>query len=245
MRVITTDVDGAEHATGTVVVIDVIRAFTTAAVALDVGAARIVCVEHLEEAHGLRRRLGPDTVLMGEERGLRPDGFDLGNETDGPTAALVAGHTVVQRTSNGTRGLIRAGAATYQLAAAAVTAGATARWIAVHAPDDPVTLVTTGATSEDGAVAEHITELLRRGTGDGPALATQVRAAQDEHVRLWQRARDGVEFAAFRDDVARCAEVDRYATALVARADDDVAGRPVLSAVPALGWPTWAGAVGL
>ena len=42
--------EGAERATGTVAVIDVFRAFTSAAVALANGASRIVMVGTVEEA---------------------------------------------------------------------------------------------------------------------------------------------------------------------------------------------------
>lgn len=61
MRITITDVGGAATATGTVVVIDVIRAFTTAAVAAESGAERIICVEDVD-AHALRDRLGPDAA---------------------------------------------------------------------------------------------------------------------------------------------------------------------------------------
>jgi 2-phosphosulfolactate phosphatase len=46
--------DGATRAIGTVAVIDVFRAFTTAAVALANGASRIVMVRSVEEALALR-----------------------------------------------------------------------------------------------------------------------------------------------------------------------------------------------
>lgn len=230
MEVTTTDIDGAAEAAGTVVVIDAIRAFTTATEAAAAGALRIVCVEGLEEAHDLRRRLGSGTVLMGEERGRRPDGFDLGNEPGGPTAGLVGGRTVVQRTSNGTRGLARARAATHLLAAGAVNLSATARWIAAHAPDGPATLVTTGSTSEDGAVAAQLAVVLAGGELDGPALRTAVRDAADEHRDWWRGARDRRELAAFHADVELCAEVDRHPLALVVRRDADVAPHPVLVA---------------
>jgi len=46
--------DGAEQATGSVAIIDVFRAFTTAAVALANGASKIVMVGTVEEALALR-----------------------------------------------------------------------------------------------------------------------------------------------------------------------------------------------
>ena len=47
--------EGATRATGTVAVIDVFRAFITAAMALANGASRIVMVSTVEEALGLGR----------------------------------------------------------------------------------------------------------------------------------------------------------------------------------------------
>jgi 2-phosphosulfolactate phosphatase len=46
--------EGATRATGTVAIIDVFRAFTTAAVALANGASKIVMVGTVEEALALR-----------------------------------------------------------------------------------------------------------------------------------------------------------------------------------------------
>jgi 2-phosphosulfolactate phosphatase len=70
--------EGAERATGSVAIIDVFRAFTTAAVALANGAAGIVMVATVEHALSLRQR-GIGQVCMGEVRGRAPPGFDFGN----------------------------------------------------------------------------------------------------------------------------------------------------------------------
>jgi 2-phosphosulfolactate phosphatase len=62
--------EGARRATGTVAIIDVFRAFTTAAVALANGASQIIMVGTVEEALLLRRR-GLGQVCMGEVVNLR------------------------------------------------------------------------------------------------------------------------------------------------------------------------------
>ena len=49
--------EGADRASGAVAVIDVLRAFTTAAVAFARGAAQIVMVGGVEEALALRERV--------------------------------------------------------------------------------------------------------------------------------------------------------------------------------------------
>jgi 2-phosphosulfolactate phosphatase len=57
-------------AIGAVVVIDVIRAFTTAAYALAGGLQEILLAGSVEEAFHLRRRF-PDALIMGEVNGLK------------------------------------------------------------------------------------------------------------------------------------------------------------------------------
>ena len=47
---------GAQEAAGTTIIIDVFRAFTTAAVAFERGATQIVLVAEIDEALALRRR---------------------------------------------------------------------------------------------------------------------------------------------------------------------------------------------
>src|SRR5262245_8065009 len=64
---------GAQEAQGTAIIIDVFRAFTTAAVAFDRGAERIVLVAEVEEALELRRR-GVGHLCIGEVDGKRPAG---------------------------------------------------------------------------------------------------------------------------------------------------------------------------
>lgn len=220
-----TDIEGAVGATGTVVVIDVIRAFTTAAHALAVGADGIICVEGLDEARSLRPELS-GALLMGEERGLRPLGFDFGNEPSGFDGRDLSGATMIQRTSNGTRVLAAASGACGLLAAAAVDVSATARWLADHDASGQLTLVVTGLTSEDRVTAEHLAALVNGEDPDPQSLRVAVEASADEHVSLWTRRRHEAERRAFLSDIDRCAAVDRFDFAMVA--DRDPAGRPVL-----------------
>jgi 2-phosphosulfolactate phosphatase len=65
---------GAEQATGAVAIIDVFRAFTTAAVAFANGASHIIMVGSVDEALSLRTS-GLAQVCMGEVGGRAPPGF--------------------------------------------------------------------------------------------------------------------------------------------------------------------------
>jgi 2-phosphosulfolactate phosphatase len=70
--------DTCHTAEGLVVVIDVLRAFSTAAYALAAGAENITLVSSVEEALALKAQT-PGALIMGEVNGLPPEGFDYGN----------------------------------------------------------------------------------------------------------------------------------------------------------------------
>jgi 2-phosphosulfolactate phosphatase len=154
---------GAEAAVGTTVIIDVFRAFTTAAVALSRGAQRIVMVDSLDNALALRSS-GVGDYCIGERDSTKPPGFDFGNSPAELERAEVAGKTLIQTTSNGTAGINAAHGADRIYAGAFVTAEATVRAILRHAPAI-VTLVAIGR---------------RNGT---------IRADEDELCALYLRAR--------------------------------------------------------
>src|SRR5271165_2633672 len=89
--------DGAQQATGAVAIIDVFRAFTTAAVALANGAARIIMVGTVEEALSLRMA-GLGDLCMGEVGGIAPAEFDFGNSPFAIGGIDLRGKTIIQRT---------------------------------------------------------------------------------------------------------------------------------------------------
>jgi 2-phosphosulfolactate phosphatase len=198
---------------GLVVVIDVIRAFTTAGAAFAAGAERILCVETLDQAFALRDT-HRDAVLMGEDGGARPAGFDFGNSPVDVGAADLADAVIIQRTTNGTRGLVTALQAGPILAAAASNVTATARWVANHQPGAAATALCTGNLSEDGSCAVHLGQIMTGAHPDPARLAAAVRQAGEDHLALWSNPGDaaGVGLAA---DIEACADVDRYDFAML------------------------------
>ena len=94
----------AQEALGIVIVIDVFRAFTTAAIAFENGAKDITLVAEVEEALKLRQR-GIGDVLMGEVDGTRPEGFDYGNSPFEIAEVDFTGKSIVQSTRAGTVGV--------------------------------------------------------------------------------------------------------------------------------------------
>lgn len=103
-------VEGARKAKGLTILIDVFRAFTTAAYVLHNGADRILAVGDLEEAYQLKRE-NPEYVLMGERGGLPLPGFDYGNSPSQMARIDLSGKHVVMTTTSGTQGIVNAAGA--------------------------------------------------------------------------------------------------------------------------------------
>jgi 2-phosphosulfolactate phosphatase len=199
-------------AIGTVVAIDVIRAFTTAAFALAAGARDIVPVGTIEQALELRARF-PGALLMGEVDGYPIEGFDFGNSPSALVGQDLAGRRLIQRTSAGTQGLVRSLKAETLFAGSLVCAAATARAIARSAPAS-VTLVATGIFpgrdgDEDIACADYLAALLRGEPIDAAALVR--RARESDAGRLFANPADPVFPAS---DLDLCTDLDRFDFAL-------------------------------
>jgi 2-phosphosulfolactate phosphatase len=100
------EVDTASIGDATVVVIDVIRATTTIIEALANGARAIYPTNSTEEAVKLAASMGrEETLLCGERRGHKVEGFDLGNSPREFTPDAVQGKKLVMSTTNGTKAL--------------------------------------------------------------------------------------------------------------------------------------------
>ncbi len=89
----------------TTVVIDVLRATSTAIVALNNGAREVIPVEKMEFA----MRISGGQNLLGGERNLKKiEGFDLGNSPFEYTEEVVRGKSIIQFTTNGSKAVVRA-----------------------------------------------------------------------------------------------------------------------------------------
>jgi 2-phosphosulfolactate phosphatase len=213
---------GAERATGNVAIIDVFRAFTTAAVALANGASRITMVATVEEALALRSR-GVGQVCMGEVGGRAPPSFDFGNSPFAIQAIDFTGRNIIQRTSAGTQGIVAARGAQRLYAASLVTANATARALGSATPDR-ITLVAMGKsgvqrTDEDELCALHLRNLLEGRRGN-PQAVRQVILAGGEAGRF----HDPIPPHSYPEDVAIALDIGRYDFAVRVVIEE---GRPV------------------
>jgi 2-phosphosulfolactate phosphatase len=115
----------------TAVVIDVIRATSTIVEALANGAKAIYPTISTEDAIRLTTSLGrDDTLLCGERKGLKVEGFDLGNSPHEFARERIEGKRLVMTTTNGTRAFAAAQGAEEVLAASFLNLDAVARRLA-------------------------------------------------------------------------------------------------------------------
>lgn len=175
---------GAQQAEGLAVVIDVLRAFTSAAFMVHLGAKEIILTAEPEAVLELKRAEG--CLAVGEVDGKMVPGFDLGNS---PAAILEAGaerftgRVVAQRTSAGVTGAIAAAESAEQVVLGSyVTARAIARHIREQAyPRQTVTLVAMGSggedrTPDDELCADYLEHLLTGRPYDHVAALGQIVA---------------------------------------------------------------------
>ena len=178
-------IDGAHRARGTVVVIDVFRAYTTASVAFSKGAERIVLVAEPQEALKLRED-GVGELCMGEVGGKMPEGFDFGNsphELSQAPDADVRGKTLIQSTRAGTVGACAVPAGGPMFAASFVIAEATCHAIRQAAPE-LVTILAMGSGGlvrgdEDEQCALYLRNRLQGRHPDAEAVLSLARCGHE------------------------------------------------------------------
>jgi 2-phosphosulfolactate phosphatase len=192
-------------ATGHTVIVDVFRAFTTAAFCVAAGAREVVLVGDHERALAMKRE-DPKLFLTGEIDGRPIPGFDVGNSPSAIERLDLSGRRVVQRTSSGTQGVVAATGADAIVLGSFVIAAATVRYLRERARN--VTIVAMGQNAledadEDLACARYFAAALSDGRPSKPPV-TLVADRDGEGWPDWFPRRDA-ELAL---------EVDRFSFAL-------------------------------
>ena len=202
-----TDLEDCHTAQGVVIVIDVLRAFSTAAYAFSRGAKEILLVSSLEEALLLGSQT-PNSKVMGEVGGLPPEGFDFGNSPTHISKENLSGITLIQRTGAGTQGVVRTVGAEQMLASSFVVASGTVRFVKKIDPDE-VTFVITGKTfrggDEDIACAEYLEELFRGNQPETKPFIQRVYDSRDAIEHL-----DPLQTAFPLSDLDYCTQIDKF-----------------------------------
>ncbi|MEN6410368.1 MAG: 2-phosphosulfolactate phosphatase [Anaerolineaceae bacterium] len=201
---------------GTIVVIDVLRAFTTAAYAFAAGAERIIPIGTPEETLA-RRAAHPGSLAMGEVGGAIVPGFDYGNSPQPFVHVDLHGKTLYQRTGAGVQGLLRCPPGAAALAASFVVAGATVRRLLELKPETVTMLVTGHLEDRDGdedrACADYLAARLRGESPDPAPYFDRVR--QSTAGRLFQIDSPAHPTA----DLPFCLQLDRFDFAMQTRCE--------------------------
>lgn len=155
--------EGAKQAKGLTVIIDVFRAFSLECYLYDMDVKLIRPAGTIEEAFSLRDRI-KDSILIGERKGIKCEGFDYGNSPSSIRKEDVAGKTIIHTTSAGTQGIVNAVHADEIITGSLVNARAVAEYIISRQPQT-VSLVSMGGggvriAPEDELCAAYIKSIL-------------------------------------------------------------------------------------
>ncbi len=218
------EVNSGSMAGATAVVIDVIRATTTIADALANGAKAIYPTVSTEDAIRLANSLGrEDTLLCGERKGMKVEGFDLGNSPAEFTEEKIAGKQLVMSTTNGTRAFLAAEGASRIIAGSLLNLSAVAEDVSGV---EQLVLICAGKEDrfslDDALCAGLIVRALSERTGSvesemqlddaSRAVLALARSCEPDEALLRETAAGSalVEIG-LEADLSRCAELDRHA----------------------------------
>jgi 2-phosphosulfolactate phosphatase len=213
----------------TVAVVDVLRASTTIAYAIDQGADRIIPLASIEAATALAIKLGEeDVMLCGEREGKRIDGFHLGNSPREYTHDKVGGKTLLLTTTNGTKAISLCEAAREVVVASLVNVSAVVDYL-MNA-ENGIVLVCAGKfgrfSMEDALCAGMIVASLRDRRSNNLELGDSAGAAEIlyransiDPLALLRNCEHGQYLGSlgFDADLQVCARVDALSVVPVVR----------------------------
>ena len=185
------------------IVVDVMRATSTIAQALDSGYRRVLCCGEIDDARALGEQLGDNAVVGGEREAVQIAGFDLGAS---PRDYLEPrAETAILTTTNGTRTTLAAAAnAEHVLLGSLLNLDAVAA--AAREPGEDITVVCAGYQGafavDDAYCAGRMVDLL-----DGER--TDAAVASAAIARAYPTAWEGVNARTYgppglEDDLRWC-----------------------------------------
>ena len=218
------EVAASDVAGRVVAVVDVLRASTSIAVALDNGARTVIPLASSEEVVSRAKNLARSEVkLAGERRSQQISGFDYGNSPLEFTRENVEGKTILMSTTNGTNAILAVQGARDVLIASYVNFTAVLSMLraALRGGAD-VAIVCAGQEKhfslEDSACAgrfvQHITEKHTKAEINDAANAAMAidKKFGTSLKKLFKASSHGAALAeaGFGADLEFCAEVDSF-----------------------------------
>jgi 2-phosphosulfolactate phosphatase len=216
MKILRSDLGHGHELDGVVIVVDVLRAFSTAAYAFAAGAHAMIVAHSIAEIELLRRRHVPNVTVGAQAGGMPFAGLDHGNSPAAIAPLDLSGVTLIEYTAGGVRGLIDCTHASAVLAASLVCARATAEYVRSLRPDT-VTFVITGLwTDRDGDEDHACADLIEAHlTGERPWLEDYERRVRTSD--FGRRFGDPAHPHLPRADLELCAAADRFDFAMPMR----------------------------
>lgn len=158
--------EGAAKAEGLTVIIDVFRAYTTAAYLFANQAENIFIVSKVETARKLKEKL-ETPVLIGERNGIKIEGFNFNNSPYFISQHNFSSKDVILSTSAGTKGIIAAENTAEIITGSFVNIAAAAAYIKKEKPE-LVSLIAMGNNGvkdadEDNLYARELEKILKGG----------------------------------------------------------------------------------
>lgn len=204
------------------VAIDVLRATTTIASALGVGAEAVQTFSSIDELKAASDRWLPEKrIRAGERGGAKVEGFELGNSPLDCTPERMQDRRLFLTTTNGTRALHRVRQAPSVITAALVNRQATVNYLLETQPET-VWLVGSGweggysleDTACAGAIAENLLAnpaiAVEAGNDEVVAAIALYRQWQDKLLELFHHASHGQRLLRLdcEEDLKYCSSLD-------------------------------------
>ena len=173
-------ITGASRARGVVVIIDVFRAFTTAALAFSLGVKKIYLVSEIAEAKVLKDT-GLVDYCVGEVDGKKPLDFDIGNSPYEITQFELKNKSLVLSTRAGVVGVNSVEKSDMIMGASLVNASSTCEWLQKQG-FKKITIVAMGwagrtRTDEDEICAMYMRNILEHRKTDHESIKNIILAS--------------------------------------------------------------------
>ncbi len=203
-----------------VVIIDVLRASTTVAMALQNGAKEIIPVNSVESVVKISGNLFGDVTLRAGERNSKMiEGFNLGNSPLEYTSDVVKGKSIIFMTSNGSAAMVKGRHAHTLVVAAFVNLSTVVKFLAGLRSD--ISIICAGDENnfclEDTVCAGRIINTLVKGTDldidldDAGTAACALDKAFGKNILKMLKTSEHGKFLTdigFAQDLKTCAAID-------------------------------------
>lgn len=196
-----------------VLVVDVLRATTTATALFGRGLQTLILADSLASARALQE---DGESLIGEDGGLNPDAFDFGNSPLEIRLHDFSGKRAILTTSNGTRAAHLAARSGKHVLLTCLNNASAACRVALKLAENEVVILCAGSAGEEshddtyaaGVLAARLMGLGLTPFGGEVEKALKLHRENPDPLPLLARAGAYLEHLGFGGDIAVCAQLD-------------------------------------